>query len=46
MNKVMGMADRGERGEDADRMGRAQRLRVDLVHALRRQDWSWLGLAR
>ena len=32
------------RDEGADRMARAQRLRVDLVHALRRQDWSWLGL--
>jgi len=33
------------RGEDPDRVARAQRLRGDLVHALRRQDWSWLGLA-
>ena len=33
------------RDEGPDRMGRAQRLRSDLVHALRRQDWSWLGLA-
>lgn len=31
--------------EGAERMGRAQRLRPELVHALRRQDWSWLGLA-
>ena len=32
------------RDETADRMAVAQRLRGDLVHALRRQDWSWLGL--
>jgi hypothetical protein len=32
------------RDEDPQRMARAQRLRGDLVHALRRQDWSWLGL--
>lgn len=32
------------RGEGPDRMVRAQRLRGDLVHALRRQDWGWLGL--
>lgn len=31
--------------EGAERMGRAQRLRLDLVHALRRRDWGWLGLA-
>jgi len=31
--------------EGPHRMARAQRLRGDLVHALRRQDWSWLGLA-
>ena len=33
------------RDEGPNRMARAQRLRGDLVHALRRQDWSWLGLA-
>ena len=33
------------RDEDPYLMARAQRLRGDLVHALRRQDWSWLGLA-
>ena len=33
------------RDESPNRMARAQRLRGDLVHALRRQDWSWLGLA-
>ena len=33
------------RDEGADRMSRAQRLRVGLVSALRRQDWAWLGLA-
>jgi hypothetical protein len=33
------------RGEGPDQMARAQRLRGDLVHALRRQDWGWLGLA-
>jgi len=33
------------RDEGPLRMARAQRLRGDLVHALRRQDWSWLGLA-
>ena len=32
------------RDESPDRMAVAQRLRGDLVHALRRQDWSWLGL--
>ncbi len=32
------------REEDPFRMEQAQRLRGDLVHALRRQDWSWLGL--
>ena len=32
------------RDEAPDRMARAQRLRRDLVHALRRQDWTWLGL--
>jgi hypothetical protein len=32
------------RDEDPDLMARAQRLRGDLVLALRRQDWSWLGL--
>ena len=32
------------REEGPNRMARAQRLRGDLVHALRRQDWSWLGL--
>jgi len=32
------------RDEGPHRMARAQRLRGDLVHALRRQDWSWLGL--
>jgi hypothetical protein len=32
------------RDEDPRRMARAQRLRGELVHALRRQDWSWLGL--
>ena len=33
------------RDEDPDLMARAQRLRGDLVSALRRLDWSWLGLA-
>jgi len=33
------------RDEDPDLMARAQRLRGDLVSALRRQDWSWLGVA-
>ena len=33
------------RDEGLNRMARAQRLRGDLVHALRRQDWGWLGLA-
>jgi len=33
------------RDEGPVRMARAQRLRGDLVHALRRQDWNWLGLA-
>ncbi len=33
------------RDEGPNRMAQAQRLRGDLVHALRRQDWSWLGLA-
>jgi hypothetical protein len=32
------------REEDAERMMLAQRLRGNLVHALRRQDWNWLGL--
>jgi hypothetical protein len=32
------------RDEDPERMSLAQRLRVGLVHALRRQDWRWLGL--
>lgn len=31
--------------ESPGAMAQAQRLRSDLVHALRRQDWSWLGLA-
>ena len=31
--------------EGWERMARAQRLREDLVYALRRQDWSWLGLS-
>ena len=31
--------------EGPHRMARAQRLRSELVLALRRQDWSWLGLA-
>lgn len=30
--------------EGPERMAQAQRLRGDLVYALRRQDWSWLGL--
>jgi hypothetical protein len=30
--------------EDPQQMARAQRLRGNLVHALRRQDWTWLGL--
>jgi len=33
------------RDTDPQSMARAQCLRGDLVHALRRQDWSWLGLA-
>jgi len=33
------------RDEGPNRMARAQLLRGDLVHALRRQDWGWLGLA-
>ncbi|MGE5616935.1 MAG: hypothetical protein ACM3X5_08475 [Bacillota bacterium] len=32
------------REEDPARMARAQQLRGELVHALRRHDWSWLGL--
>lgn len=32
------------RDESPERMARAQRLRGGLVHALRRQDWTWLGL--
>ena len=32
------------RDEDPDRMARAQWLRGELVYALRRQDWGWLGL--
>ncbi|HET6265684.1 MAG TPA: hypothetical protein VFD95_12540 [Usitatibacter sp.] len=34
------------RDEDPSRMALAQRLRVELVRALRRQDWGWLGLDR
>jgi len=33
------------RDEDPERMAVAQRLRSDLVYALRRRDWGWLGLA-
>ena len=32
------------REEASERMALAQRLRGSLVHALRRQDWRWLGL--
>ena len=32
------------RDEDPQRMALAQQLRSELVYALRRQDWSWLGL--
>src|SRR5262249_39256134 len=32
------------RDENPERMARAQQLRGDLVYALRRQDWRWLGL--
>lgn len=38
-------ADAIARDADPRLMARAQRLRGDLVHALRAQDWSWLGLA-
>ncbi len=31
--------------EGWQRMAQAQRLREDLVYALRRQDWNWLGLS-
>ena len=30
--------------EDPERVALAQQLRGELVYALRRQDWSWLGL--
>jgi hypothetical protein len=33
------------REEAPERMALAQRLRGSLVNALRKQDWSWLGLA-
>ena len=32
------------RDEEPQRMALAQRLRGELVYALRRQDWNWLGL--
>ena len=32
------------REEAPERMALAQRLRAGLVHALRQQDWNWLGL--
>jgi len=32
------------REEDPARMAAAERLRGELVHALRRNDWRWLGL--
>ena len=33
------------RDEEPARMAQAQQLRGELVHALRRHDWYWLGLA-